>query len=396
MSVVAPPVSVGLPVRNGMPYIIECLNSIREQSFGDFDLLVCDNASTDGTEEVAREAVLADPRIRYLRVESDSGASANFNRCFARTDGGLFTWVASDDRFLPGYLEQTVDHLKAHPDHAMCVPAVKFIDEAGIASGVLCQPVNLSSPYVEQRLSSYLDRRSWFMVYGLIRREALETTGLFLQRFGPDVILIWEMLLRFRIGTLPQTLLEYRRYPVKESGTVWRGLQPEGSGTAPRWLHLGLFKDLLESCDREGVEPAARCAGRRAPTNRPDPRTGWRSQEVVCSMTDARCDVGAGLLHRSDELAAGPVESRRDGVTLVTGAGGFIGRHVVSQLRSVGVEVVSIEHAWQSRAQVDSLIGTSSVAVSIWAGMPTQMTTCRPNSGISGASGRPSSFSARL
>lgn len=264
MSVVAPPVSVGLPVRNGMPYIIECLNSIREQSFGDFDLLVCDNASTDGTEEVAREAVLADPRIRYLRVESDSGASANFNRCFARTDGGLFTWVASDDRFLPGYLEQTVDHLKAHPDHAMCVPAVKFIDEAGIASGVLCQPVNLSSPYVEQRLSSYLDRRSWFMVYGLIRREALETTGLFLQRFGPDVILIWEMLLRFRIGTLPQTLLEYRRYPVKESGTVWRGLQPEGSGTAPRWLHLGLFKDLLESCDREGVEPAARCAGRRA------------------------------------------------------------------------------------------------------------------------------------
>jgi dTDP-6-deoxy-L-talose 4-dehydrogenase (NAD+) len=85
-------------------------------------------------------------------------------------------------------------------------------------------------------------------------------------------------------------------------------------------------------------------------------------------MTDARCDVGAGLLHRSDELAAGPVESRRDGVTLVTGAGGFIGRHVVSQLRSVGVEVVSIEHAWQSRAQVDSLIGTSSVACCIHLG----------------------------
>ena len=264
MSPVAPPVSVGLPVRNGMPYIVECLDSIRRQSFGDFDVLVCDNASTDGTEEVAREVVRADPRVRYLRVDSDSGASANFNRCFAGTNGGLFTWAASDDRFLPRYLEQTVDHLKAHPTHAMCVPAVRFIDEAGLASGVLRQPVDLSSPKVNVRLRSYLDRRSWFMVYGLVRREALETTGLFPQRFGPDVILVWEMLLRFRIGTLPETLLEYRRYQVKDAAAVWRGVQPEGAGRAPGWLHLGLFKDLLESCDRDGIDPAARVAGRRA------------------------------------------------------------------------------------------------------------------------------------
>ena len=264
MSRVAPPVSVGLPVRNGMPYVVECLDSIRRQSFADFDLLVCDNASTDGTEEVVREAVRDDSRIRYLRVQSDSGASANFNRCFAGTGGGLFTWVASHDRFLPRYLEQTVSHLKAYSDHAMCVPAVRFIDEAGIASGVQCQPVDLSSPDVKLRLRSYLDRRSWYMIYGLIRRKALETTGLFPQRFGPDVILVWELLLRFRIGTLPEPLLEYRRYRVKDAATVWRGLQPEDSAGAPRWLHLGLVRDLLESCDREGVDPAVRIAGRRA------------------------------------------------------------------------------------------------------------------------------------
>jgi glycosyltransferase involved in cell wall biosynthesis len=247
-----------------MPYMVECLESIRQQSYGDFELLVCDNASNDGTEEVARELVRADSRVRYLRVESNSGASANFNRCLAGTSGGLFTWVASDDRFLPGYLERSVGHLEMHPEHAMCVPAVRFIDEASVAIGVFSQPFALSSPMVKVRLGSYLDRRSWFMVYGLARREALEMTGLFPQRFGPDVILVWEMLLRFSIGTLPETLLEYRRYKVKEAGAVWRGIQPEDAGTVPRWLHLGLFKDLLESCDRGDLDPSVRLAGRRA------------------------------------------------------------------------------------------------------------------------------------
>jgi len=264
MSRAAPPVSVGLPVRNGMPYIVESLDSICCQSFGDFELLVCDNASSDGTEEVARELVRADSRVRYLRVESDSGASANFNRCFEGTRGPLFTWAASDDRFLPRFLEQSVEHLDVHTDHAMCVPAVRFIDETGKALGVVNQPAALSSPVLNVRLKSYLDRRSWFMVYGLARREALETTGLFPQRFGPDVILIWEMLLRYRIGTLPEALLEYRRYKVKEVGAVWRGIQPEGAGPVPRWLHLGLFKDLLETCDREEIDPVSRVAGRRA------------------------------------------------------------------------------------------------------------------------------------
>ena len=234
MSPATPPVSVGLPVRNGMPYIVECLDSIRRQSFGDFDLLVCDNASTDGTEEVAREVVRADPRVRLSESLTWTPARAPISIAVSQGRTGAITWVASDDRFLPRYLEQTVDDLKAHPNHAMCVPAVKFIDEAGLVSSVLRQPVDLSSSNVEVRLRSYLDRRSWFMVYGLVRREALETTGLFPQRFGPDVILVWEMLLRFRIGTLPETLLEYRRYRVKDAGTVWCGIQPEGAGRASR------------------------------------------------------------------------------------------------------------------------------------------------------------------
>lgn len=264
MGRVTVPVSVGLPVRNGMPYLAEAVESICQQSFADFELFICDNASTDGTEDLARELVRTDRRVRYLRVESNAGASASFNRCVAETEGRLFTWAASDDRFLPRYLEECVAMLHAHPEHAMCVPAVGFIDESGRRNDELRQPVALSSPDVAVRLRSYLDRRSWYMVYGLARRDALERTGLFPQRFGPDVILVWELLLRFRIGTLDETLLEYRRYREKRADAVWRGIQPEGSGAPPRWLHVGLFGDLLECCDRTDLDPAVRAAGRRA------------------------------------------------------------------------------------------------------------------------------------
>lgn len=264
MSASSPPVSVGLPVRNGMPYLVESLEALCCQTFADFDVLVCDNASTDGTEEAVREFARADDRIKYLRVDTDSGASANFNRCFERTDGSLFTWAASDDRYLPRYLERCVAHLNANSEHAMCIPSVLFIDEDGRVTGSLHQPEDLASPLVARRLHAYLDRRSWYMVYGVVRREALRRTNLFPARFGPDVTLIWELLLREQIGTDPEHLLEYRRYRVKRAQSVWQGIQPEGSAPAPRWPHLELYKDLLSCATDDELDIQARAAGRRA------------------------------------------------------------------------------------------------------------------------------------
>ena len=71
-------------------------------------------------------------------------------------------------------------------------------------------------------------------------------------------------------------------------------------------------------------------------------------------MKDALSDFGSGLI-------GGPGQLSAVRATLVTGAGGFIGRHVVSQLRATGVKVVSIEHAWHSREQVDTFLGASSI-----------------------------------
>jgi nucleoside-diphosphate-sugar epimerase len=78
-------------------------------------------------------------------------------------------------------------------------------------------------------------------------------------------------------------------------------------------------------------------------------------------MTDAFSKVGSGITGALGELSADPVQGAPDGVTLVTGAAGFIGRHVVSQLGSAGGGVIAIEHAWHCRRELESLLGTSAV-----------------------------------
>jgi nucleoside-diphosphate-sugar epimerase len=85
-------------------------------------------------------------------------------------------------------------------------------------------------------------------------------------------------------------------------------------------------------------------------------------------MMGAFSEGRSKLAGASGELPARRVRDRAGDVMLVTGAGGFIGRHVVSQLRSAGVEVLSIEHSWDSRAQLDSLLGTSTVSSCIHLG----------------------------
>ena len=82
MSDHTPRVSVGLPVYNAEKYLRYSIDSILSQSFSDFELVISDNASDDSTESICREYAAGDPRIRYIREETNRGAIWNFNRVF--------------------------------------------------------------------------------------------------------------------------------------------------------------------------------------------------------------------------------------------------------------------------------------------------------------------------
>ena len=97
-----------MPVRNGQKYIREAIDSIVAQTFADWELIVCDNASTDATEQIVREYAARDARVRYHRNPTDIGPAANYNMGVHLSRGEYFRWHAHDDMIAPTYLEECV------------------------------------------------------------------------------------------------------------------------------------------------------------------------------------------------------------------------------------------------------------------------------------------------
>jgi glycosyltransferase involved in cell wall biosynthesis len=127
----SPRLSIGLPVYNGerlLPQAIECLLA---QTFGDFEIVIGDNASTDRTREICQDYVRRDRRIRYVRHEHNLGAVANFNRVFELSPSHLFKWAAHDDLHRETYLESCVKLLDRNPDAILAHTGTAFVDEFG-------------------------------------------------------------------------------------------------------------------------------------------------------------------------------------------------------------------------------------------------------------------------
>ena len=91
----APRVSIGMPVRNGERFIRETIDSLLSQTFEEFELIICDNASTDHTEEICRDYERRDSRVRYHRNPRDIGPAGNHNECFAHSRGGILPMAGS-------------------------------------------------------------------------------------------------------------------------------------------------------------------------------------------------------------------------------------------------------------------------------------------------------------
>lgn len=117
-----PRVSIGLPVYNGGAQLGEAIASLLAQDFTDFELLISDNGSTDGTETVCREFAARDPRIRYVRQPENLGVKRNFQFVLNEARCEYFLWAAHDDRWAPNYLTEMVQTLDARPDAFLATP----------------------------------------------------------------------------------------------------------------------------------------------------------------------------------------------------------------------------------------------------------------------------------
>src|SRR5687768_2833041 len=102
-----PRVSIGMPIFNGRQYIERAVSSLLAQNFSDFELIILDNSSTDGTYEFA-STLTTDSRVRVARNDRNIGAIANFIKVLSLARGEYFMWAAVDDLWKPEFVGRLV------------------------------------------------------------------------------------------------------------------------------------------------------------------------------------------------------------------------------------------------------------------------------------------------
>lgn len=207
-----PRVSIALPVFNGERHLAQALDSILQQTFGDFELLICDNASTDRTPDICRQYAARDPRIRYHRHQRNLGAGPNFNYAFNIASGEYFKWAAHDDLIRAEYIERCVSALDANPHAAVCQSSIETIDDRGYhVSTYDWHTLGLDLPTPSDRLRALWRSPSPLQIYGLIRASALRKTMLFSPYRRADWALLAELTLCGPIVSIREPLFCARR-----------------------------------------------------------------------------------------------------------------------------------------------------------------------------------------
>ena len=151
-----------LVVKNAMPLVTGVLDSLRQQTFKDFDIVVADGASTDGTLEVLREAAKELP-LRILS-EQDRSLADGTAKALPHLTADIVGLLCADERYYPNTLAQVLKWFEAEPNAVMCGGKVDFIDEHDkVVGSHLTEPFNLPAhlacELVPSILSSFFNRR---------------------------------------------------------------------------------------------------------------------------------------------------------------------------------------------------------------------------------------------
>jgi glycosyltransferase involved in cell wall biosynthesis len=110
-------VSIGLPVRNGEQTVGRAIRTVLDQDYTHLELVISDNASDDGTEEICRELARSDPRVRYIRQPENIGLIPNFYAVLNEGRGTYFKWMGHDDWLAPTFVRRCVEVLD--DDHSL-------------------------------------------------------------------------------------------------------------------------------------------------------------------------------------------------------------------------------------------------------------------------------------
>ena len=240
-----PRLSIGLPVYNGKDYLAESIEALLGQTYEDFELIISDNASTDGTADICRRYAKHDSRIRYIRQPHNIGLAPNHNFVVQQGRGEFFKWAAADDLYASTLLQCCVDALDEYPDVVLAHSWTAAIDSAGNVTQALEYPVATELPKASERFRSWMfgssgvfestepgrrvrvrvDNRGVLRAcdeYGVIRADVLRRVAPHDSYYEADRVILGEILLNGPFHQTPDWLYFRRDHDDRAYKASWR------------------------------------------------------------------------------------------------------------------------------------------------------------------------------
>lgn len=250
-----PLVSIGMPAYNGETYIRQALDSLLTQEYTNIELIICDDASTDATEEICRQYAAQHKQIRYYRNRANIGIVRNYERVLDLSKGEYFMWAQNDDTWDPTFVGTLVQLLSLNPDVVLAFSAYDNVDERDARTKTYPHIFSLPSSDLFKRLQKYilqgehLGKPNLFL--GLMRRSAIQQVdGLKNYNddlWGFDTLVVLQLLALGDAVLIPQ-LLFHKRAHKRAVSFAGEGVNPYASVT---WSErLAMCKESLRDRHR--------------------------------------------------------------------------------------------------------------------------------------------------
>ena len=132
-------VSIIMPSYNAAQYVAASIDSILAQTYHNWELIITDDCSTDGTQSILQDYARRDERVRLFLFDTNQGSGATRNKCIEEARGRYIAFCDSDDRWLPEKLEKQIAFMQQH-DYAFTFASYYTCNESGAINGIVVAP----------------------------------------------------------------------------------------------------------------------------------------------------------------------------------------------------------------------------------------------------------------
>ncbi|WP_022760438.1 glycosyltransferase family 2 protein [Butyrivibrio sp. AD3002] len=225
-----PKISVVLPVYNGERYLRQSIESVLNQSYKNFELIVVNDKSTDSTPSIIDEMAKKDARIVFVDNKKNLRLPRSLNKGFSFATGDLFTWTSDDNIFLENAFDEMVSFFVAHPKYDFVFSKIEYIDENGVTNG---DANYINGDLTELPLSNCIG--ACFMYRNYVHKKL---HGYNTKKFLVEDYDFWLRVYRdFEMGFIPKVLYYYRNHGESLTATKSEAIQAG---------RIGLYEDELK------------------------------------------------------------------------------------------------------------------------------------------------------